>query len=156
MKRSKLDSPPIREKVIQCLGAGESHESIAKDMGLNQSQVSRFANKEEIKDLIEQEQKRLLEVVGDAVENIKGLVREIPTIPKKDIKRRELSYKASLDTLKAVGIMPTPVQSQVITNIYEQKNLTLSPVVQALIHEHLKTLDSLGLEEEKIDGEKKE
>jgi hypothetical protein len=41
----------------------------------------------------------------------------------KDVKRLELAYKASVDTLKAVGIMATPVQSQVITNIYQKTNI---------------------------------
>ncbi len=57
-------------------------------------------------------------------------------IPKKDIKRRELSYKASLDTLKAVGIMPSPVQSQFITNINQEHNLILSPVIQEMLRKN--------------------
>jgi len=46
------------------------------------------------------------------------LVREMKDIPKKNIKSRELSYKASKDVLKSVGLLPTPVQSQVFVNLY--------------------------------------
>ena len=78
------------------------------------------------------------------------------TIPKKDTKRRELSYRATMDTLEAVGIMPSPVQSQFITNIYQQNNVTLSPLLQALLSAHEKTLEWKDEEEEndKLESEK--
>jgi hypothetical protein len=57
-------------------------------------------------------------------------------IPKKDVRRLELSYKASLDTLKSVGIMPSPVQSQVISNIYQQNNLAIPPAVMEILRKH--------------------
>jgi len=74
------------------------------------------------------------------------LRKEMPTIPKKATKRRELSYKASLETLKAVGIMPSSVQSLVITNIYEQRNLNIHPVVEGVIDKFLES-------QMKFDGE---
>ena len=59
-------------------------------------------------------------------------------IPKGDTKRRELSYRASLDTLKAVGILPGPIQSQVITTIYnDQSNQIISPTVQQFLNQLL-------------------
>ncbi len=76
---------------------------------------------------------KLLEAVPDAVENVKERVREMKDLPKGDTKRRELSYRASLDTLKAVGIMPSPIQSQVITNIFDQRTQIISPVIQELL-----------------------
>ena len=79
---------------------------------------------------------KLVEAVANAVENVKELVREMKDIPKGDTKRRELSYRASLDTLKAVGIMPSPIQSQVITTIYnDQRNQIISPVIQELLNQ---------------------
>ena len=95
----------------------------------------------------------MVEAVPDAVDNVKTLVKEMKTIPEKDIKRRELSYKASIDTLKAVGIMPTPVQSQVISNIYQQNNLILSPAVQEIIDKHIK---SLMLKDDEKEEDKKD
>jgi hypothetical protein len=60
------------------------------------SQISRFSNREDIRAFIEEEQKRLVEVAPDAIENLKELVREMKRIAKKDVRRWELSYQASL------------------------------------------------------------
>lgn len=132
MRKSKLDAPHIKAQVVKQLASGESQNSIAKETGLNQSQISRWSNKGDIIALIEQEQERLLKVVPDAVENMKDLVKEMKSIPKKDIKRRELSYKATKDVLKSVGLLPTPVQSQVFINLYQQ-NTALSPIILQLL-----------------------
>jgi hypothetical protein len=153
-KKSKLEEPRIKQRVIQGLALCETQKSIAKDVGISPSQISRFSSKGEIKPFIEQEQMRLVEAVPDAVENVKELVSEMKSIPKKDIKRRELSYKASVDTLKAVGIMSTPVQSQVIANIYNDNKVILSPVIKKLIDEHLKKFDEWPLGEEGDKGGK--
>ena len=91
MRKSKLDHPPIKQEVVKRLAVGERPKSIAKDVGLSHSQVYRYSRREDIKALIEQEQRSLVEVVPDAVENVKSLVREMKDIPKKDTKRRELS-----------------------------------------------------------------
>ncbi len=130
MRKSKLDTAPTRREVMKRLAVGENKAAIARDFGLHRSDVSRFAKREDILPLIEHEQMKLVEAVPDAVENVKELVREMKDIPKGDTKRRELSYRASLDTLKAVGIMPSPIQSQVITTIYnDQRNQVIAPVV---------------------------
>ena len=160
MRKSKLDVPHIKKQVIKKLATGEPQASIAKSVGLCQPQISRFANREDIKPFIEQEQMRLADAVPDAVDNVMDLVREMKDIPKKDVRRRELSYKASHDTLKAFGIMPTPVQSQIVTNIYSQKNL-ISPASLALLDEHNKKfsfteeeLRQIGEANKKPDGKK--
>jgi predicted transcriptional regulator len=133
MKKSKLDIPHIREKVVKELAVGKSQNVIAKDVGLNQSSVSRFASRDDIRALIEQEQARLVECVPDAVENVKELVREMRDIPKSDTKRRVLSYKASKDVLKSVGLLPTPVQSQTFVNLYQDNRTELSPFLRELL-----------------------
>ncbi len=74
MRKSKLEIPHIKEQVIKRLAVGENKKSIAKDVGLHRSQISRFANREDIKSFIEQEQMKLVEFVPDAVENVKELV----------------------------------------------------------------------------------
>jgi hypothetical protein len=135
MKKSKLDAPHIKAQVVRQLATHQSQNSIAKEVGLNQSSVCRFANREDIIRLIEEEQARLLGVVPDAVQNMKDLVTEMPNIPKKDVKRRELSYKASKDVLKSVGLLPTPVQSQVFINLYQGNNQILSPVIMHILEQ---------------------
>jgi hypothetical protein len=137
MKKSKLDAPHIKALVVKQIASGESQNSIAEEVQLDQSTVCRFANREDVRALIEAEQKRLLEVVPDAVENVKELVREMKDIPKKNIKRRELSYKASKDVLKSVGLLPTPVQSQVFINLYQGPNQIISPLVMKIIGQQM-------------------
>ena len=107
MRRSKLDIPHIKKDVIRRLAVGESQGSIAKGVGLSQSQISRFARREDIKPLIENEQMRLIEKVPDAVDYVKSLIPRKGQRGSMDMKEKELAYKASHDVLKAVGIMPS-------------------------------------------------
>lgn len=115
---------------------------IAEQVGLSQPSISRFANKEDVRAFIEQEQLKLVEVVPDAVENVKSLVKEMKKIPKKENKRRELSYKASVDVLKSVGLLPTPLQSQTLVNIYQDNKQLISPIIRKLLDEHMKKINS--------------
>ncbi len=125
----KLDSLHIKDNVVKKLAVGETQTSIAEKIGVNQSTVSRFASKDEVIKLIEEEQLKLAEVTPDAVQNVKDLVEEMKDIPKDDIKRRELSYKASKDTLKAVGLFPTPQYAHILTNIFNdnRQQTVISP-----------------------------
>ncbi len=140
----KLDSLHIKDNVVKKLAVGETQTIIAEQVGVDQSTISRFANKDEIKSRLEKEQLKLAEVAHDAVQNVKDLIKEMPTIPKDDIKRRELSYKASKDTLKAVGLYPTPQYAHSLTNIYndnrQQNACILSPNVMEMFANHAKTL----------------
>ncbi len=121
----KLDY--VKDKVVKMLAVGEPQTSIAGQVGVDQSTVSRFSNKEEAIKAIEEEKLKLAEVIPDAVQNVKDLVEEMKDIPKDDIKRRELSYKASKDVLKATNVFPSP---QYAHNIYndnrQQQNVQIS------------------------------
>lgn len=150
VRKSKLDTPHIKKEITKRLAVGESQNSIARDVGLDQSQVSRWSRKEDIRAFIEQEQKKLLEVVPDAVGNVMFLVREMKDIPAKDTKRRELSYKASADVLKSVGLLPTPLQSQTLVNIYSSQNVFMSPAMAEALKKYG---ESLKLPQKEIDGE---
>ncbi len=143
---SKLDKLPVKQEVIHKLAIGEPQTSIAKQVGVNQSTISRFANKDEAQILIEEEQLKLVEALPDAVKNVKDLVEEMPGIPKDDIKRRELSYKASKDVLKATNIFPSP---QFAHNIYNDNRIqtqnNISPTITKLIgNAALKQLQDAG------------
>ena len=133
-KQSKLDHPAIKDNVIKQLAVGVPQNVIARQVGIDRSAVSRFKNREDIRPFIEQEQMKLLEVVPDAVENVKELVKDMKGLDKKDYKGRELSYKASADVLKSVGLLPTPVQSQTLINIFNAEAAAcLSPEVLRIL-----------------------
>ena len=101
-------------------------------MGLNQSQISRWSRKEDVRELLEKEQKRLLQATPDAVKVYLDIIRE--EIPKEDIKRRELQLKASKEVLKSGGILPSPTNSQTYINI-QDNNVMLSPNLEALLNQ---------------------
>ncbi len=120
MKKSKLDIPHIKSQIVKGVASGSNQTDLSRQLGFDQSTISKFANREDIKALIEEEQAKLLEVVPDAVENVKSLVREMKNIPEKDIKRLELAYKATKDVLKSVGLFPTPIKSQTLINLTQE------------------------------------
>ncbi len=126
----KLDH--VKDKVVKMIAAGEPQTSIATQVGVNQSTISRFANKDEAQILIEEEQLKLVEALPDAVQNVKDLVKEMKDIPKDDIKRRELSYKASKDVLKATNVFPSPQYAHNIYNDNSQQTV-ISPSYQAFL-----------------------
>jgi hypothetical protein len=127
----KLDAQHIKDNVVKKLAVGEPQTSIAEQAGVNQSTISRFAKEDEIRQQIEEEREKLVRVLPDAVENVKDLVEKMKDIPKDDIKRRELSYKASKDVLKATNIFPSP---QYAHNIYNDNRTqtVVDPAVMKL------------------------
>ena len=68
--------------------------------------------------MVEREAMRLIESVPDAVSNMQGLVKEFSTLPKKDHKNRELSYRATVKALEAAGILPNA--SPTIFNVSDE------------------------------------
>ena len=54
-------------------------------------------------------------------------------IPKDDIKRRELSYKATTDVLKATNVFPSPQYAQNIYNDNSQQ-IVITPEFQAFLY----------------------
>jgi predicted transcriptional regulator len=138
---SKLDKLPVKKEVIHQLAIGEPQTSIAKQVGVDQSTISRFAKEDENIQLIEEEREKLVKVLPDAVENVKTLVEEMQTLPMDDTKNRELSYKASKDVLKATNIFPSPQFAHNIYNDNRQQNACiLSPNVLDMFAKHAETL----------------
>ena len=64
----KLDH--VKGKVVKMLAVGKPQTSIAEQIRVNQSDISRFANKDETKVFIEEVQLRIAAILPNAVENI--------------------------------------------------------------------------------------
>ncbi len=125
---SKLNELSIRKEVAHLTAIGKTQTDIAKQVGVSQQAISIHAKKEENKKLLEEAQENLIEVVPDAVQNVKSLVEEMPTLAKDDIDNRKLSYKASQDTLKATGLFPTQSNNFIKNQVNIQDNsTTISP-----------------------------
>ena len=135
MGKKVLESKEVRAAIAKALVGGQSQKVIAQSLGVSQPTISRLVKQEDVKALVEKECLNLLEVLPDAVGNLRDLVREMKDIPKKEIRRRELSFKASLDVLKVGGLIPTPIQSQVIQNFLNVGTNIISPVIDRILRE---------------------
>ncbi len=147
----KLDQ--VKYKVVKMLAVGEPQTSIAKQVGVDQSTISRFANKDEAQTLIEEEQLKLVEVLPDAVQNVKDLVKEMKDIPKDDIKRRELSYKASKDVLKATNVFPSPQFAHNIYNDNRTQTVVEPSIMKLFSSEFSQNMQIVGMNEENLNRE---
>jgi transcriptional regulator with XRE-family HTH domain len=128
----RLGGGAVKNEIARAIAGGHSQQEIARSLGVRQSTISRMVNKDDVRALIEAETLKLLEAVPQAVENIKDLVKEMPEIPKKKIKRRELAYKASADALKTAGMLPTPIQTQTLVNIIRTGDIFTGPLLEKL------------------------
>ncbi len=133
MKASRLDTPIIREKVVRDLALGRNKAEIAREVGLSRSQVSRYSQREDVREELESLFIRLVEVAPDAVSNIKTLVKGMKTLPRRDTKARELAYKASLKVLEGIGILPSQSPTVLVQNIVNsQTNIVDARTLQVL------------------------
>jgi transposase-like protein len=135
MGKKMLESEEVKEQIAKALIAGESQTAIARTLGVSQSTISRLANKDDVKALIEREGLRLLEAVPQAVENLKALINEMPNIPEKEVRRRELSFKASKKVLESVGLLNTLSPSPMFVNIINAGTTIISPVIEKLLQQ---------------------
>jgi transcriptional regulator with XRE-family HTH domain len=117
MAKKVLQSEGAKEKIAKAIAGGQTQTAVARSSGVSQSTISRLANKQDVKVLIQAETMKLMEAVPQAVENLKSLVYEMAEIPKKEIKRRELSFKATTKVLESVGMLNSPSLSPTFVNI---------------------------------------
>ncbi len=148
---SKLNKLPVKQEVIHKLAIGEPQNSIAEQVGVNQSTISRFANKDEAQVLIEEEQLKLVEVLPDAVANVKSLVEGMKDVPEDDVKKLGLCYKASTDVLKATNVFPSPQYGCNIYNNNSQNNTVISPAFQAYLDFQVSNGDKMPEDSDGVD-----
>jgi len=129
MGGSKLNKPEIKQHVVQRLASGATHTEIAREVEIDRSAVTRFSHKPEIRELVQQEGLRLVEILPDAVQAVMDTVKSYKNIPNDDLKQREFAYKVIRDVMKTFRIYPTPFQSQTIVNIQQADNGVIAPDV---------------------------
>ncbi len=150
---SKMNKLPVKNEVIHQLAVGEPQTSIAEQVGVDQSTISRFAKEDENIQLIEKEREKLVRVLPDAVKNVKALVEGMKDVPEDNIKKLELCYKASKDTLKATGLFPSP---QYAYNIYNDNRTqtVVEPSIMKLFSTDLaKKMQPVDMNEENLNME---
>jgi len=148
----------MKKNVIQSLACGESQREISKKIGVTQAAISKFANKEGIKPLVEKEIEKLYEILPDIVEQLKrdiatadriskAIAGDLPEEETRELTDRfgcisgalrfkESIYKQKSDVLKALGVYPSQAPSIAIQNIYQQETneIFLEPVVQKVLN----------------------
>jgi hypothetical protein len=147
----RLSDPNVSTAVIQGFATGKNKHQIARETGINRSTLYSFEKRDDIRELIEREQRRLVEKVPDAIDYVKALIpgkREDGTVDKPvDIKDRELAYKATQDVLRGVGIFPSASPSQIITNIYNERPL-INPTIKMLLDQRDREFEAIDVTEE--------
>ncbi len=150
---SKLDKLPVKQEVIHKLAIGEPQTSIAKQVGVDQSTISRFAKEDENIQLIEEEREKLVRVLPDAVENVKTLVEGMKDVPEDNIKKLELCYKASKDTLKATGLFPSPQYAHNIYNDNRTQTVVEPSIMKLFSSEFSRNMQVVDMNEENLNME---
>ncbi len=148
---SKLNKLPVKNEVIHQLAIGETQTNIAKQVGVDRSQISRFTKEDENIQLIEEERQKLIRVLPDAVENVKKLVEAMKD--EDDIKKLELCYKASKDTLKATGIFPSPQFAHNIYNDNRTQTVIEPGIMKLFSSEFNKNMQYVEMNEENLNME---
>lgn len=131
MNKSKL--APKSEYIASSIAAGVPQTQIARQLQVNQSTISRFSSKTEIQAAIEEQTKSLLEVLPDAVANVKSLITGMKDLSPKETKRIELALKASFRVLESSGLLNSSTPSQTIISLTKADNTYLSPEIDGLL-----------------------
>lgn len=121
---------------------GISANKISERLGVVPSTVTRIQKREDIQKLIEEQNKRYLESLPSAVDNMNFLVNGFLDETKKDEPDKsmiEYGFKASTKVLESAGITTSPNPSVFIQNIFNQQNL-ITPMANALLDKYLEGL----------------
>ncbi len=147
----KLDH--VKDKVVKKLAVSEPQTSIAKQVGVDQSTISRFAKEDENIQLIEEARGKLVKVLPDAVKNVKALVEGMKDVPEDNIKKLELCYKASKDTLKATGLFPSPQFAHNIYNDNRTQTVVEPSIMKLFSSEFSQNMQLIDMNEENLNME---
>ena len=142
---SKLDKLPVKKEVINKLAIGESQTGIAKQVGVNQSTISRFKEKNE--EIIEKEKSNLIGLLPTAREYAQKRLhtgkrladieadenRPNTTIykePKDVISAQKDIHKMATNILQISGILSP---NTIHLGDDNSQNITISPSYQAFL-----------------------
>jgi predicted transcriptional regulator len=111
---------------------------IAKAMGVSRATIYTYEAKANVQEMVKSIQEKFLqENLPIATQNIHDIVHEKKPMKSAD---KRLWAEVSQNVMKSVGMLPTPDQSIVVQQMFQQNNVILSPVVQGLLDKHLSSL----------------
>ena len=108
---------------------GKNLQTIADNLDIDVSTASRKCQKPDIKALIEEIQNRVINsAASQAADNIIHAVTQYRSKGiKKDPQLRDHGYKASVQMMQGMGILPSHTQAQMIININNSGQMVISP-----------------------------
>ena len=68
MRKSKLDLPAVKAQAVRELATGMSQDKVAEMVGVDQSRVSRWSKREDIRQALEEEAMRLADSIPENAE----------------------------------------------------------------------------------------
>ena len=150
--REDIDSPwettPRDVEIAVKRASGQSLREIGEQVGLSKSRVDAICKREDVRTIIETEQKRLVQLVPTAIDNYKTWISKGSITNNKD--EREVAFKASTKVLESTGIL-NGAPSVLIQNVYNDNKTIISPVIMTLLKEFTGKMASF--DEEIIDVE---
>ena len=108
---------------------GKTFRQIETITGMDHSTIHHHVKKPDIKALIEEIQNRVInQAASQAADNI---IHAVTSYKSKNIKKdpqlRDHGYKASVQMMQGMGILPSHTQSQMIININNSGQMVISP-----------------------------
>ena len=140
----RMNKKECQVQAVALLAAGQGQASVAKELGVSQPTVSRFARRKDIKPLIEEAATILVqEGLGPAVEVVldtlyesleQGVVDDDHKRMKNLLFLRKLGLQVSENILRSVGVFPTHAPAPVIQKIVGgEGDQILLPVVREIL-----------------------
>lgn len=141
-------------KVVKMKAMGYTDAYVGRKMGVTRQAVWYLRTREDIQELIDTENKRFLESLPEAVDNIKFLIKDFrDEIGKENPNKQKVEYgfKGSVKALESAGIAPGVSSSVMIQNVFNQQNL-ISPLIDGVLDKYLEGV-TVPVIEGSIEGE---
>ena len=116
-----------------------SNELKKKGETICKSTISNICEKEDVKALIENEQRKLVELVPTAVKNYRKWIDAGQITNSKE--EREISYKATTKVLESTGIL-NGAPSTLVNILYQENQTIISPIIKNLLSEFTNKLNN--------------
>lgn len=128
--------------------SGMSFKHIGEKVGISKSRAEAICKRDDVKSIIETEQKRLVSLVPTAIDNYKAWISKGAITNNKD--EREVAFKASTKVLESTGIL-NGAPSTLVNILYNDNKTIISPVIMTLLKEF--TDKMAAFDEEVVEGE---
>ena len=148
-RKMSVVTKATEKKIAELKGNGETIHGIARKMEMTRSTVYGYLARANVREMVETIQGKFLqENLPVATQNIHDIVHEKK--PTKTAAKR-LWAEVSQNVMKSVGMLPTPEQSIVVQQMFQQNNIVLNPIVQGILDKHLSSL--MNFKSDVVDGE---